>query len=393
MRIVIAISLLLAAQALQAQSLRSYVFFARMDGTHMLESGHNTYIWGFSQGDLESPPPELELPNPPIEVEEGDTVEVMLINISGEGHTIHWHGLDTDQANDGTPHTSQYVQPWDTFTYRFVATHAGNYMYHCHVTTTLHLMMGMYGKFIVRVPGANRVYPGGPTYTRDYTYLGSELDQRWNDDYMSGGPLNEFSPTHFLLDGKSGQQIADDSTMHISMLPGDTVLLRLLNVGFSMHRYLFPPGVQATIVASDGREVPQHFSTDTLDIYPGERYSVLLRTTNPALMDWIRVTYHHLHKYTPQGFNYIPINTGQLPQGIYQQIPRFHVYPNPVSGTLQIAGASERTHYEILDITGKPVISGNGNAIATDRLKQGIYLLLLSVPGGETARLKFVKAY
>lgn len=393
MRALIAIAMLFGSTVVLGQSVKQYIFFARMDGTHVLEGGHTTYIWGFSQGSFESSPPELELPNPAIEVEEGDTVEVILINISGEGHTIHWHGLDTDQANDGTPHTSQYVQPWDTFTYQFVATHAGNFIYHCHVTTTLHLMMGMYGKFIVRVPGENRVYPGGPSFTREYAYLGSELDQRWNDDYMSGGPLNEFSPTHFLLDGKSGQQIADDSSMHIRLLQGDTVLLRLTNVGFSMHRYGFPTGVTATVVSSDGRPLPQPFVTDTLEVHSGERYSVLIETSDPSLVDWIRVTYHHLYNYAPQGINYIPINTGQLPQGISQHSPRIHVYPNPVSSTLHIAGASERTHYEILDVTGKLVFSGSGNAIATEKLKPGIYLLLLSIPGGEMARLKFVKAY
>ena len=78
-------------------------------------------------------------------------------------HTVHLHGLDVDQASDGVPETGAVARVGETITYRFVATHAGTYWYHCHVDTVEHLTMGMYGALIVHpADGPGRAWTDGP---------------------------------------------------------------------------------------------------------------------------------------------------------------------------------------------------------------------------------------
>src|SRR5690606_16282222 len=113
---------------LLAQNKKRFLLYGQMFGRHTLANGNETFIWGFSHQKTEGNIPPVQLPAPTIVVNEGDSVEVMFINDSDEGHTIHFHGLDTDQENDGVPHTSNFVLTGDTFTYKFKATHAGNYI-------------------------------------------------------------------------------------------------------------------------------------------------------------------------------------------------------------------------------------------------------------------------
>lgn len=374
MRMMLTIALCWVAVLSVAQPVKTFFFHMRMDGEHTLESGHVTKIWGFSPEVGDGAVADLRLPSPTIRVNEGDSVVVRVVNPSEEGHTIHWHGLDVDQANDGVPAFSQFVLKGDTFHYRFRATHAGNYIYHCHVTTTLHLMMGMYGSFIVERPD-NRVFAGGPRYDRDYDYLGSELDQSWNDDFTMTGPFYNFEADHFLLNGKSGQQIYNDTGMHVQLTAGDTVLLRLLNVGYGIHTYEFPPAVQARVVGSDGRALPQTFSTTALDLYPGERYSVLLTTGSSQPIDHIRVLYKTMIERTIKGFNNIPINTDQAPVGVAVSNSRPALYPNPVQHTLLLSVMDRPLSWRVFSATGQLIATGQSATIATTDWPAGWYMV------------------
>ena len=63
---------------------------------------------------------------------EGDTVEVVVDNQSDETTSIHWHGLHVPNEQDGRGRDPGADRARETYTYRFVAPHAGTFMYHAH---------------------------------------------------------------------------------------------------------------------------------------------------------------------------------------------------------------------------------------------------------------------
>ena len=90
-------------------------------------------------------------PGPLIEAEQGDLVQVRLVNESVPGGvTLHWHGVDVPGAMDGVAGVTQdAVQPGDSFTYRFVADAAGSYWYHSHQLSHEQVQRGLLGPLVI----------------------------------------------------------------------------------------------------------------------------------------------------------------------------------------------------------------------------------------------------
>ena len=54
------------------------------------------------------------------------------VDVAG-GVTLHWHGVDLPNAEDGVAGVTQNaVAPRGRYVYRFVAEHTGTYRYHSH---------------------------------------------------------------------------------------------------------------------------------------------------------------------------------------------------------------------------------------------------------------------
>ena len=112
-----------------------------------------------------------QVPGPELRVREGDRVRVVLTNWLPVLTTIHWHGVELDNAMDGVPGLTQHpVPPGGEFTYEFVAAPAGTRWYHSHQDPASQLELGLYGALIIepREPAATR-------YDREHTYLLDEL--------------------------------------------------------------------------------------------------------------------------------------------------------------------------------------------------------------------------
>jgi FtsP/CotA-like multicopper oxidase with cupredoxin domain len=91
-------------------------------------------------------------PGPLIEVTEGQLLEVHLTNRDvPDGITLHWHGVDVPNAEDGVAGvTQEAVMPGQEHTYRFVADEAGTYWYHSHQVSHEQVIGGLLGPLVVR---------------------------------------------------------------------------------------------------------------------------------------------------------------------------------------------------------------------------------------------------
>jgi FtsP/CotA-like multicopper oxidase with cupredoxin domain len=269
LRTVVLISTAWLATSLNAQQ-QPPQLFSGMEGYTFLPDGTPVPIWGYgwvADG-------FITLPAPLLTYSEGESVQLNFTNPSPESHTIHLHGLDVDQANDGVPGTSFLVTTGDDATYSFDANYPGTFLYHCHVTTTLHLTMGMYGMVLVTRPDFT-LYESGPTYAEDVPLLFSDLEVATNLNPVGSYPFHDIRPDVFMVNGESGSQLeATERIVHFE--PGQPLALRLGSTAYSRVVCQFPPELNATCYMSDGRPLPTPFEPNALEIYPGERFTVLI---------------------------------------------------------------------------------------------------------------------
>jgi FtsP/CotA-like multicopper oxidase with cupredoxin domain len=89
------------------------------------------------------------IPGPELRMRAGDTVIIHFTNHLPRPMSIHWHGIELDNANDGTVVTQNPVTPGATFTYRFIVPRPGVFWYHPHAMPSNPEFKGLYGTLIV----------------------------------------------------------------------------------------------------------------------------------------------------------------------------------------------------------------------------------------------------
>jgi len=252
-------------------------------------------VWGFGHGFND----DRVAPGPVIEVVEGAAVAITLSSMMP--HTIHFHGLDVDTANDGVPLTSgfvammtpmngfgrvaDYTRLGPTYVYHFIAPHAGTYMYHCHVDTVLHMEMGMAGTVIVRpADGNNTAWLNGPAFDKEYVWHLHTMDSRWHNLMVSGPQTVRYRPDYFMINGRDGDFLMDDITTAISGVSGEAILVRGVNIG-NLPALIRFGGLSFDVIASDGRPLAQSISVPVWKVAAGERYDILLTLPEPGIYD------------------------------------------------------------------------------------------------------------
>ncbi|HET7486733.1 MAG TPA: multicopper oxidase domain-containing protein [Acidimicrobiales bacterium] len=93
------------------------------------------------------------IPGPELRLHVGDTVIVHYENHLDHPSGIHWHGIELDNASDGTPLTQNMVPPGGKFLYKFIVPRAGIFWYHPHHhSSTNQVFKGLYGSIVVTDP-------------------------------------------------------------------------------------------------------------------------------------------------------------------------------------------------------------------------------------------------
>ena len=375
MRIFLLNILVLVGLVAKSQVVVHVHLVSKMNGDHDMEDGSSTHFWGYGYW-LEGANNRASLPAPYLEFNEGDSVVIHFNNESAEDHTIHLHGLDVDQANDGVPTTSFSIPQNDSTNYSFRATHSGNYLYHCHVSTTQHLAMGMYGMIHVHASDS-QLYEGGPTFTEDYHYLASDMDRDWNDFPISPGPFHLYDANYFMVNGLSGSMIIDDTTEHVYGIIEDTILLNLANIGYDKIEYIFPVELNAEVHMSDGRVLPNVLDQDVLEVFPGERYSVLLLPES-EFEGQIEVKYNRMFNDLDHGVNYIPVHIDDLSSTEDLEVDNGLKY-YVEEGIVYVNNSKEGLNYTLFDVNGRLLDSGElmtgTNQIDIEGLSVGVYFI------------------
>lgn len=282
-----------------------------MNGSMTFDDGNSVTIWGFT--DLDAGQGQSDqmgggaFPSPAIRVTEEQIVHTELTVNAMWMHTIHHHGIEPSQENDGVGHFS-----WDvtngTYTYQWRPQHAGTYFYHCHTNTPLHAEMGMYGALIVDpkptpgdASGTRRAYQNGPIYDVEAIWAADEIDPAWHTlDWAAGTcggdvGLNNLNPKYFIISGVDGANSALTSpAVAVDMQLGQTLLVRYICAGFHPQKIDFG-GLTVDVVASDARPLPAVWKTGSIEAHSAERYDCIVK---PASRGTWTVTIQFLHWVT-----------------------------------------------------------------------------------------------
>lgn len=195
---------------------------------------------------------KAQYPGPVVYARTGDIIEVHFKNLGvhtgtpntpNDPHTIHWHGVDQDNAMDGVPETSIAALPanvpgnpgfGNVIVYEFTVTQPGTYFYHCHQEASIHVHMGMIGALIIYNPrdAAATTGPGqgkggvlwGHKYDADYVMMLHDIDPLQNNfeyDPMNPGAAAALfvvqltRPQYWTING-----ISFPNTIHTSQMQG-----------------------------------------------------------------------------------------------------------------------------------------------------------------------------
>ncbi|MDG2153804.1 MAG: multicopper oxidase domain-containing protein [Crocinitomicaceae bacterium] len=355
----------------------NHQLIARNLGEKAMHDGVVLRTFGFAQSFSEHPP----IPGPTLYANEGDSVVLDLFNVSqGAPHTIHLHGLDVNQENDGVPHLSFEVHHMDHGYYYFVAPHPGTYFYHCHVVSTIHVQAGMYGVFIVKPSdGSNTTWDGGFTYDQEKLYTMSEMDPLWHEDSVMEHDhdtsqsihevsIPEYHPSYFLVNGQSEQQLLEPDIV-LQTAKEEVSFLRMANIGYLANRVTFPEELNAQIISTDGRPIVIPELSDTLWISPGERYGVLIEPT-ADLIDSIEISYVNMNTLIGENIQYVPVlvsGTSGLNEALIER--PFELYPNPSADQFYIKSWGQAYDgIKIYDAMGRLVHVENHNYMDTEKM-------------------------
>lgn len=397
--------LLLVAHCVHGQSIVNYTVILRSNvGMDTMWDGVSMRIFGLTSG-LSAP---VMAPARVLYCNEGDSVVLDARSISqNEHHTIHLHGLDVDTRNDGDPATSFWLAHMQDTTYSFKATNAGTYLYHCHVADVVHVQMGMYGMIVVRAAGGvNTAWTGGPTFSQDYNWLMAEYDRSWHDTILYHDPIEDtinippYYPDYFLINGHSQQELLTDDSTHIVGSVNEPIYLRLANIGYCNNKVIFPASLNAQIIDSDGRPLPNAVSSDTVEIAPGERYGVMLMPSI-EFSGTIEVRYESMNTGINFQSEFPPIDiVGYYNVQELSDSNSLTVYPNPASGNFRILfneSLNTDAEMELIDASGRAVVqqtlqAGTSSYMIEPNVSTGIYFVRITTETGiYFQKLSFIK--
>ncbi|NNE10990.1 MAG: multicopper oxidase domain-containing protein [Ilumatobacter sp.] len=242
------------------------------DGTKIFELTAAVTQWERSPGEfVDAWSYNGIVPGPQIKVDVGDNVRVILHNETPMGTDIHWHGIKTPNDQDGvSPITQDPVSSGETYVYEFVADQPAIGMYHAHLHSQVSVPNGMFGSFVI---GENP-YPYGQTIS------GVEIPMDLEPVVDMPMVINDAGVIGLTLNGKSFP-----ATEPLVLEQGDWAAVHYYNEGLTdhpMHLHQMPQ----LVYAKDGIPLDHPYWADTINVAPGERYSVLFEAKDLGTWVW-----------------------------------------------------------------------------------------------------------
>lgn len=211
-------------------------------GNKTMPDGVSVYFKGYSDSSA-----DLNVPATPIICQEGDTLQITIINRLSATHNFVIGGLKSSDP----PLASSGDIPGGgskTITYTVPSGKAGSYLFYDN-KTSYNIFLGLHGGLAVMPAGSNnQLYSGSPTFKKQLFWVFNDIDPALNNAVRNGTSIpGSFTPRYFTINGLSsrppgapghGDPQIDalyDPRSQLSGYVGDRTLVRMLNAGMCSH--------------------------------------------------------------------------------------------------------------------------------------------------------------
>ena len=218
------------------------------------------------------------VPGPMLRLKEGVPVTIDLVNETGAPEFVHWHGLATSVAVDGSEEEgSPVLGPGARRRITFTPSQAGTRWYHTHTMAMADVTRGAYSGqygFLYVEPKRN---PG--QYDQEVFLAG----RHWEPKILHRGePNNDWTVDYGI------QTLGEKALGHgepIRVREGQRVLFHLLNASATRQVNLTLPGHKMQVIALDGNPVATQAAVETVVLAVAERADVIVEMNNPGV--WV----------------------------------------------------------------------------------------------------------
>lgn len=207
-----------------------------------------------------------QIPGPRLMLRKGSNITINFVNNLHEPTTVHWHGLRHDIKDDGVPGISQEeVQPGDSYMYTLRVPDSGTFWYHPHVREDKQQDLGLYGLLYVADNNEGRSFNNEEFIILDDLLLEENQIPPYGQTYPNHALMGRFGNTFFI-----NGELAYELTVN----KGDVVRFHFASVSNVRPYNLRIPQTRMKLIGSDLSFYEQEQFIDTLEIHPGERYTV-----------------------------------------------------------------------------------------------------------------------
>lgn len=207
-----------------------------------------------------------------LRASEWDVLNFEVTNNLPQETTIHRHGVRVPFDQDGVPWLTQDpIRPWENFTYTYQANDTWTFWFHPHINTAEQVARWLYWILVI-----DEEVPLKQQAQADQEWIWALKDYRLADD----GTLDE--NFEIWMDHTMWGRLWNTRTINNIVnpvyiaSPWERVLIRLVNTSSARIYNLDLTDRDAIVLESDGWRIKQPYTPSILQMWVGERYTILV---------------------------------------------------------------------------------------------------------------------
>lgn len=231
-------------------------------------------------------------PGPTIEITEGDRVRIIVTNELPEPLSVHWHGLEIPNDQDGfAPFTQPVIMPGKSYTYEYTVYQSGTFFYHGEFNLAKSSLFGLTGAFVI--------HPKEYKETVDKQFVITLQEWRILPGNMYPD-LISMDFNWFTFNGRAAPSIPA-----MTVKQNERIRIRFINMSMDNHPIHWH-GHTGWIVGTEAGPIPKaaQWPVNSVDIPPGASRDVEFVAWNPGVWAFHCHKLHHVmnaHADIPMG--------------------------------------------------------------------------------------------